>query len=202
MGKRTVSEMLSPEEGILAVRSARAIAEAETEDRVLDAEFPDSFGENRGVFVTISEYPSGILRGCIGYPQPVMPLAQALPLAARGACNDPRFPRLRPEQAAKCTFEVTVLTPPEPIEYSSPEDLKSKIVLGTDGLILSYRYHRAVFLPQVPTEQGWNTEEYLGNLCMKAGIQADGWKSGVMEFEKFRGQVFSEKSPRGEVEEK
>ena len=65
-----MAEMLSLEDGVLAVRSARAIAEAETEDRICDVDFPETFRCDRGVFVTISEYPSGILRGCIGYLQP------------------------------------------------------------------------------------------------------------------------------------
>lgn len=194
-----MAEMLSLEDGVLAVRSARAIAEAETEDRICDVDFPETFRCDRGVFVTISEYPSGILRGCIGYPQPIMQLSQSLPLAARGACNDPRFPRLRPDQAKRCTFEVTVLTEPEPIRYKSSEDLKSQIDIGKDGLIMRYRRYGAVYLPQVPVEQEWNTDEYLGNLCMKAGMQEDSWKSGALDFEKFQGEVFSEVSPGGEV---
>ena len=64
---------------------------------------------------------------------------------------------------------------------------------------MRYRRYGAVYLPQVPVEQEWNTDEYLGNLCMKAGMQEDSWKSGALDFEKFQGEVFSEVSPGGEV---
>lgn len=194
-----MGDILSREDGVLAVRAARAVAEAETEDREIDVSLPGSFGRANGVFVTVSEYPSGVLRGCIGYPRALMPLSQSLPLAARGACNDPRFPRLRPDQARRCTFEVTVLTEPVPIRYGSEEELKSQIEIGRDGLAVSYRRYSAVYLPQVAPEQGWNVEEYLSNLCMKAGLQPDGWKSGALEFEKFQGESFAETSPGGEV---
>ena len=44
------------------------------------------------------------------------------------------------------------------------------IVVGRDGVLLSKEGRSAVFLPQVATEQGWNREEMLDNLCLKAGL--------------------------------
>lgn len=83
------------ESGRVAVRAARKSAEAETEGRQEDPEFPEGFGRRSGAFVTISEHPSGDLRGCIGYPEPFLPLGEAIISAARSACHDCRFPRLR-----------------------------------------------------------------------------------------------------------
>jgi AMMECR1 domain-containing protein len=48
-----------------------------------------------------------------------------------------------------------------------------------------------VFLPQVATEQGWNREQMLDQLSMKAGLPADGWRKGA-SFLTFQAEVFSE----------
>ena len=197
--------MIPDEEGIAAVRAARAVTEAETEGRELDVPLPASFSKRRsGAFVTVNEYPSHMLRGCIGYPAPPFDMATALTLAARGVCSDPRFPRLTKREAERCVFEVSLLTVPERIEYTDPGDLVSKIRLGTDGIIVR-RYlgrtlvNSALFLPQVPGEQGWDMDEYIGNLCRKAGMPYDEWKNNGLEFEKFQAEVFGEESPGGEV---
>lgn len=194
--------MISDEEGIAAVRAARAVSEAETEDRDAEVSLPESFGKMRsGVFVTILEYPSKELRGCIGYPLPPHDLAHTLVMAAKGVCSDPRFLPLRLSEAKNCTFDVTILTEPERIVYKDPEDLKSQIEIGKDGIIARYAPARrsGLFLPQVPVEQGWDIDEYLDGICMKAGLPADAWKSGALEFEKFQGECFGETEPYGEI---
>ena len=53
-----------------------------------------------------------------------------------------------------------------------------EVVLGRDGLYLEATGRSSVFLPQVPVEQGWDLQTYLAELAMKAGLPADGWKSG------------------------
>jgi uncharacterized protein (TIGR00296 family) len=64
--------MLTLDEGKTAVRLAReALTRYVDEKKILDPErLPSVFDEKRGVFVTLHE--DGDLRGCIGYPQPVM----------------------------------------------------------------------------------------------------------------------------------
>lgn len=194
---------VSDADGKLAVRTARTIAEAETRRETVEPSLPESFDDSSGVFVTINEHPSGNLRGCIGYVEPVMPLAQALAASARSACHDPRFPPLGTDEAKNAVFEVTILSVPSPLEYSSAEDLISKIEIGRDGLMMRCdtfgRPAGAVFLPQVPVEQGWDVREYLGNLCLKAGLPYDTWENGKASFRTFRGTVFAEESPRGPV---
>lgn len=185
--------------GIAAVKAARKAAEAETERRSVDPELPGGFGHRSGAFVTISDYPSGDLRGCIGYPEPALPLGEAIVSAARSACHDPRFPPLTSREASDCTFEVTILTPPEGIEFDSPEDLLDKIEIGRDGLIISYMGRRGLLLPQVPVEWKWNKAEYLSHLSMKAGLSQDAWKEKGVVIDRFEGEIFAEETPRGEV---
>jgi len=56
---------------------------------------------------------------------------------------------------------------------------------------------QAVFLPQVATETGWSLDEFLGNLCRKAGLERDAYRSSrTMQFFVFQAQVFGERGPR------
>jgi AMMECR1 domain-containing protein len=65
------------------------------------------------------------------------------------------------------------------------------VVVGRDGVLLRKDGHSAVFLPQVATEQRWNREELLDNLCLKAGLTAGSWKEGA-QLSTFQAVVFSE----------
>ncbi|MCL2296322.1 MAG: TIGR00296 family protein [Methanomassiliicoccaceae archaeon] len=186
-------------DGTAAVKAARRYAEAETKKETAEYPLPEGFSENKGVFVTISKYPSGDLRGCIGYPEPVLPLKDALERSAVAACHDPRFNSLMFSETGACIFEVTVLTVPRKIIYKSPEELLSKIVVGRDGLIITYKGRRGLLLPQVPLEFGWDAEKFLRHLSMKAGLDQNTWKDPEAAIESFNGEIFTETSPRGEV---
>jgi uncharacterized protein (TIGR00296 family) len=64
--------------------------------------------------------------------------------------------------------------------------------VGRDGLVIHYKGHSGVLLPQVPGEFGWDRVEYLENLCRKAGLPQDAWKSGGVRIERFGATVFGE----------
>jgi len=186
------------DEGIIAVKAARSSIEAETVGLEPDIEFPKSFDRKSGVFVTINTYPQGNLRGCIGYPEPVFPLKEALVYSAQSACHDPRFMPLSEREAASCTVEVTVLSQPEVMDCKK-EDLPKNIVIGRDGLIIQYGGRRGLLLPQVPVEWGWDPEEFLEHLCDKAGLPRGTWKHKDTTISSFTGEIFKETSPRGEI---
>ena len=191
---------MNQRDGEIAMGIARAAAAAEAEGReyVLPQDLPPEFSRESGAFVTILENPSRGLRACIGYPAPIMPLGEAIAMSAIGAVHDPRFPTLTPREAAECLFEVTVLTPPEEVHYSSHEELKASIVIGRDGLMIEHMGRRGLFLPQVPVEQGWDIDEYLGHICLKAGLRYNDWKAGRPVLYTFRGEIFDE-NPDGTV---
>ena len=132
------------DEGIIAVKAARTSIEAETVGLSPDVEFPKSFDRKSGVFVTINTYPQGDLRGCIGYPEPVFPLKDALVYSAQSACHDPRFMPLSKRETVNCTVEVTILSQPEVMDCEK-NDLPKNIVIGRDGLIIEYNGRRGRF---------------------------------------------------------
>ncbi|MDD1739677.1 MAG: TIGR00296 family protein, partial [Methanothrix sp.] len=112
--------MLTLEEGRLAVRLARQAFTAYTENKKIiePRDLPPVFEEKRGVFVTL--HKDGDLRGCIGYPLPIMPLGKAIVDSAINACaRDPRFPCVGPAELERIDVEVTILTPPE--VYAEPK---------------------------------------------------------------------------------
>ncbi len=137
-----------------------------------------------GAFVTL--HKNGRLRGCIGEIMPRRPLYQAvMDHAIHAAVDDPRFPPVTINELKDLDFEISALTPPEPVKNSTD------IVIGKHGIVLQKHARAAVFLPQVAPEQGWGLEETLSNLAMKAGLPADGWQEGA-QFEVFEAIVFSE----------
>ncbi len=58
------------------------------------------------------------------------------------------------------------------------------------GIVLTKSGRRAVFLPEVAGEQGWDKGTTLGYLSRKAGLPTDAWKSGS-QFEIFTSQKYS-----------
>ncbi|MFH1225222.1 MAG: TIGR00296 family protein [Candidatus Diapherotrites archaeon] len=195
------------EEGELLVRAARrSIEYAMASGRVMRESAPKSaFTEERGVFVTLHTFPARELRGCIGYPEPVRPLWNAvLECAVNAAFNDPRFPQLRAGEMDNVVVEVSVLTRPEPVvldDETKPEQYLKKINVGRDGLIAERGAKRGLLLPQVAPERGWKEGEFLSQTCRKAGLSTEAWKEKGTKIYSFQAQVFGETKPKGKVVE-
>ncbi len=185
--------MLTPEEGTLALQVARkAIEHAVNKERYTAPALPPIFGEKRGVFVTLKR--QGSLRGCIGLPYPVRPLGEALVEAAvSAALQDPRFPPISGRELPDLDLEVTVLTLPEPLTCP-PADRPEKVVIGKHGLIVSGMGTSGLLLPQVPVEYNWESREFLDHTCQKAGLSPGCWKRGDVNVLTFEGQIFEEQA--------
>ena len=195
---------LSLAEGRSAVELARETLEWHVRGNQRRPEPPPSgaLGEKRGVFVTLNIVEQGAkeLRGCIGYPEPIKPLWEAIRDVTVYASEDPRFPfPVRAEELDRIVVEVSVLTLPNEIHASRRQDLPSKISLGVDGLVVSNSFASGLFLPQVATEQGWDQETYLSEACGKAGLPYDSWLNAGTKVETFQAEVFAEETPRGAV---
>lgn len=195
--------MLTAAEGTTAVHYARTIVtDTVTHHATPSPSLTPIFKEKHGVFVTLHTHPAHDLRGCIGIPYPDMPLKDALIEAARSATHDPRFPPLHPTELDHIIIEVTILSTPTPITITNPQDLLHKIKIGRDGLIVEQGYHKGLLLPQVPVEEDWDVETYLGYTCMKAGLPADAWLLPTTKFSSFTGQIFTETTPHSSIQEK
>ena len=196
--------MYSEEDGKFAVKTARKVVEFYLEHKSTPyIEFPENFREKRGVFTTISTYPERNLRGCIGYPEPVLELEKALVQSSLSAAfEDPRFPPLRKDEIDRVVFEVSILTPPEEIKVKKRKELLKEVKIGRDGLIAERGFYRGLLLPQVPVEWKWNTEEFLSETCWKSGLPMDCWLDDNTKIYRFTAEIFEEEKPRGEVRRK
>ena len=193
--------MISDGEGAELVRLARRAVE--TYLRVSAIIRPEKDSPDRaGVFVTLNYFTRNKeehLRGCIGFPLPEKKLRQSVVEAAiAAATQDPRFPPVDRQELDSIVFEVSVLTPPEEIRVPSA-DYKKEIRIGRDGLVLRWRHGSGLLLPQVPAELKWGVDEYLANICYKAGAPADAWLDPASKLYRFQAIVFKEDEPRGTV---
>ena len=138
----------------------------------------------RAAFVTLKK--NSLLRGCIGDIFPQRPLYKSVIFNAIHACvNDGRFPPVTEAECEDITIEISALTVPEPV--ASPDEIR----IGTDGVVLNKDGLSAVFLPQVAPEQGWDVNQMLTQLSLKAKLPEDAWKEGA-SFQVFQAVVFSE----------
>jgi AmmeMemoRadiSam system protein B/AmmeMemoRadiSam system protein A len=140
-------------------------------------------------FVTLRK--SGELRGCIGSAQAWRGLAEDVAdNARRAAFADPRFPPLSAVEWSQVRLSLSLLSPPEPMEISSREDLLAKLRPHADGLIIEAEERRALFLPAV-WQQLPEPEDFLGHLLKKAGLGPDYWSEGLRAW-RFGAEEFEE----------
>ena len=195
---------LTEEEGGFLVGLARTSIEAalgSSEKVTLDG-VSEKLRIPCGVFVTLNkvEGSSHSLRGCIGFPYPVKPLADAVAeVAVSAALRDPRFSPVSKAEMDSVVIEVSVLTPPELLSVERPDQYPSLIEIGRDGLIVARGQNRGLLLPQVPVEWGWDAEDFLTQCCLKARLQPDAWLLPGTEISRFRAIIFAEDEPREEV---
>jgi AmmeMemoRadiSam system protein A len=140
-----------------------------------------------GAFVTLHTAAGG-LRGCIGRMASREPLEKTIrAMAIEAAFGDPRFPPLQAEELPRCKIEISVLSPME--ACADPYS----VTVGVHGLYLMYRGRAGVLLPQVPVEQGWDLQEYLDYICVKAGVPPKSYQAPGAELFTFTAVVFGER---------
>jgi AmmeMemoRadiSam system protein A len=148
-----------------------------------------ALGKPCGAFVTLHiAAPGGKkLRGCIGSMAAAQPLETTVRAMARAAAfEDPRFPPLSAAEFPRCSIEISALSPME--ACADPRSVR----VGVHGLYLSHRGRAGVLLPQVPVEQGWNLDEYLDYICVKAGLPPRSYEAPGARLFTFTAEVFGE----------
>ena len=142
--------------------------------------------EPRGCFVTLKS--QNRLRGCIGQFVSERPLIELVAeMAKASATSDPRFfgDPITAGELEQMDVEISVLSPLK--RTSDPLSLR----LGVDGIYIRRGHVSGCFLPQVATETGWDTEEFLSYCCShKAGLSPDAWKDPDTEVYLFTAEVF------------
>ena len=137
---------------------------------------PNDFFKNKaGVFVTI--YKNGQLRGCVGTYLPTQEnIAKEIISSAVFAAQDPRFLPITKDELGSLSYEVSILSKPEPIKSLAELDPKKYGVLvkaassGKSGLLL-------------PDLEGVDTiEKQIAIACQKAGIDPEKEEFSIYKF--------------------
>jgi AmmeMemoRadiSam system protein A len=175
------NEFSAEERRSLLTLARDAIASA-LEGKTVDTTSPNEhLSERRGAFTTLTI--GGKLRGCVGYVFPNYSLYRTIAeTAVAAATNDTRFAPVTMEELPRLEYEISVLSPLQPID---PEDVE----VGKHGLVVTFGGRRGLLLPQVPVEHGWDREAFLAQTCMKAGLPADAWQRGAT-MQAFTAEIF------------
>ena len=186
-----MGELLSPGQGRVLLRLARTTLEDKItgQDSIQEPEDP-IFSSRMATFVTLKI--SGQLRGCIGNLTPVGTLWNGIrDNAVNAAFHDHRFSPLRADELPRVHIDISILSPPRPLEYEDGDDLVRKLRPGRDGVILRDGWRSATFLPQVWSQLP-DPDQFLDNLCFKAGLPKRTWREKKLKIEIYQVQCFAE----------
>ncbi len=130
-----------------------------------------SSGESKkaGVFVTVKK--GGRLRGCMGSIEANEDVEKEIISSTIAACNDPRFPEIKPDELPDLKYEVNILEKPTFLAESHsrkiPEEI-NRIDPKMEGIIVESEEKKALLLPDLPGLD--SPEKQLIAALKKAGI--------------------------------
>lgn len=140
-----------------------------------------------GAFVSLKR--DGRLRSCCGSFGVTMPLQRTIEEAAlRTATNDPRFPPVAPVEVPHLDLEVWLLYSPELVQAQGLARIK-EVTIGTHGLQIIRGNQRGLLLPGVATDNDWDSETFLNQVCVKAGLPPTAWREPDTVLYRFEGNV-------------
>src|SRR5690606_3861939 len=106
--------------------------------------------------------------------------------AVRTACHDTRLPPLGADELQYCSVDVTLLHSFQSVSAAG-RDRAACVEIGRHGLRVQHRERAGLLLPSVAVEYGWTTEQFLGQVCRKAGLPAQSWLSDEVQLTTFEG---------------
>jgi len=179
-----VDSEYSQDERTLLLRLAHDSILSALEQREIPLDPPtEHLAQPRGVFTSL--HLDGQLRGCVGYVLPVSSVYRAVAETARAAAfEDTRFYPVTRDEASALVIELSILSPPQPVQ---PEAIE----VGRHGLLIGMAGHRGLLLPQVPVEHHWDRVTFLEQTCRKAGLPLNAWQQGAT-IEAFTAEVFGD----------
>jgi uncharacterized protein len=184
-------DILTNEQGAFLLSVARSVILHKLTGEYTVPSLEDAALErSSGTFVTLKL--DGRLRGCIGNLEPAWSIYEAIKRnAISAAFNDYRFSQLTLEELARVHIDISILTPATLLPYVDSRDLLRKLRPGVDGVILRHGVATATFLPQV-WEQLPRPEDFLSQLCRKAGLSERTWRDVHPEILVYQVQCFEE----------
>lgn len=150
-------------------------------------QFPSGLMVPGATFVTL--HLNGRLRGCVGSFEAHRSLLEDVAKNAYAAAfRDYRFSPLTRDELDGLDIHISLLTPMDPLNAGSREELIEALRPGLDGLLVEDPPHRSTFLPQV-WESLPDPEDFLAELFIKAGLPRNHW-SDTLVFARYRVEEF------------
>jgi AmmeMemoRadiSam system protein A len=120
------------------------------------------------------------LRGCCGRLEAERPLVEDVWNNAYAAgFSDPRFHPLAAGELQALAIEISVLTPLEPLDVHSTDELLAALTPGRHGLVLASAGERVTFIPHV-WESLPDAASFVRELRRKAGWPDAGWEADLL----------------------
>jgi len=189
--------LLEEEESMLLVSARDAIEHyLKTGERLVVNDNVTELLRKPGASFVALEDGIGQLWGCMGSLKAVQPLYKNVSQNAVEALNDERFPNITMAVMRRIRIEISVLTEPQDLAYSEPENLL-EILKPSYGVIIRQNGYCGTYLPKVWSDYN-NTEDFLSGLCEKAGLSGNAWleekvEEGPFNVQTFQVQAFKEK---------
>lgn len=141
-----------------------------------------------GTFVSLKR--RGALRSCCGTLGQTVPLQQSLLHSSqRTASDDPRFPAISPSELPFLDLEVWLLANMQPVAERGIAR-RDIVVIGKHGLQIARGNSRGLLLPGVAVEHEFSAEEFLRQVCKKAGLPPTAWKDDDVQLWTFEGTSY------------
>lgn len=185
-GVPPADKILTESDKRLLLRVARDAIDATLhgDQYLLPVDAPSYLFDRRAAFISL--HIDDNLRGCIGSIEARETLLGNVKVnAVNAAFHDPRFEPITPEEFAQIDIEISCIEPAWAIASLD------EFVVGSQGIIMEKDGNRAIFLPQVASDQGWDKQATLEHLSRKAGLSSDAWRHGA-RFSIFESTCFSE----------
>ncbi|MEO8494005.1 MAG: AmmeMemoRadiSam system protein B [Planctomycetota bacterium] len=136
-----------------------------------------------GAFVTLKR--QGRLRACCGALGKPMALGAALSQSAvRTATEDARLPTISRTELPFLDVDVSLLYGFQPMKAKGADRIQA-VEPGRHGLQINMGNSGGLLLPSVAIEQGYDAEEFLRQLCRKAGLPDTAWKEDAAVIQTF-----------------
>jgi uncharacterized protein len=134
----------------------------------------------KATFVTLRN--DGELLGCIGTLRAHRPLVRdVVHNAYQAAFGDPRFAPLMAHQMPGLELHISILSPLEPLQIDSEEDLLEQLRVGIDGLFIEDGDRAATFLPAMWPRLG-DARTFLRALKEKAYLPPAYWSATLRAY--------------------
>lgn len=175
--------LIKPKQNLLLTLAWQSIAHGLKTGKPLSidtAAYPPEFAEKKATFVTLKTQHHS--RGSFGTLRAIRPLAEDIcENAFAAAFCDKHYPSVTDTELAALEIHIDLLSPLQPLLFSSELDLIRQLEPDVDGLMLEEGSHHAFLLPR-----NWESchapMQFLEQLKQNAKIPATYWSKNIKAY--------------------